>query len=304
MILGLLASIQAQDDAIYEEVNGIVVIEAESAKEYGNWLPDTSISNFTGDNYLLYEGMNWFNSPGRSLLRYKVHISKTGKYRFQWRSRIAKGNDNTEHNDSWLRIRNTAGFYAQKSDNRLYPKGSGMSPNPDGSGSNGWFKVYQNALSRWTWNTSTNDHNPYDIFMEFDTTGIYTIEISGRSNGHAIDRMVLYHSAVPTTIATDVNLPQSSVSSTTSVSNLTRPIRLWPNPATSYIEVILPPTLPTAKSVPWKIFDMQGHSVSQITSQSPGASNMQVPLDHLSAGTYYLILPTDISVYMGKFTKL
>ena len=284
-------SINAQNDIVFDEIDGIVVIEAESTSDLGNWLADTTINHYTGDRYLLYQGMNWFNSPGKSLLRYKIN-------------RIARGNDNTEHNDSWLRIRHTAGFYAEKSGNRLYPKGSGMAPNPDGSGSNGWFKTYQNALNRWTWNTSTNDHNPYAIYVEFDTAGIYTIEISGRSNGHAIDRMVLYHSDISTAVATNENLPQSPVSSTTSVAELTIPIKFWPNPAEDYIEISLPARATTTEAPNGQIVDLQGHIVANFYPEMLDGHFLKVSIKHLPPGIYYLMLPTDHALYLGKLTKI
>ena len=94
----------------FKEVEGLLVIEVESGQDQENWVRDTSIANFTGSAYLLYEGPDRFNKPNTSTLVYKINIGTTGKYRFQWRSGIAKGTSNTEHNSSWLRFKDAAKF--------------------------------------------------------------------------------------------------------------------------------------------------------------------------------------------------
>ena len=111
---------KGQDFPIFEEVKGLVVIEAESALEYRNWEPRTSIDGFTGENYLHYEGPNLYTTVGLSKLTFKISITTLGTYHFQWRSRIAQGTDNTEHNDSWMRIKGAAKFYAKKDNSIIY----------------------------------------------------------------------------------------------------------------------------------------------------------------------------------------
>lgn len=59
-------------------------------------------------------------------------------------------------------------------------------------GSNkGWFKIYTNTLA-WSWNAKTWDNNAHDIFLKIANPSTYTIEISARSSGHAIDRLAIY----------------------------------------------------------------------------------------------------------------
>ena len=64
-------------------------------------------------------------------------------------------------------------------------------PNPEGASGNGYFKVYTNTLG-WNWATQTSDFDPHKVYAVFNSAGVYTIEVSGRSQGHFIDRMVLY----------------------------------------------------------------------------------------------------------------
>lgn len=179
------------------EVNGIVVIEAEKDSLPTGWSPETEIDGFTGDSYIVWRGEDSFGNPGNGLLTYKVHIETPGTYRFNWRSRITIGEDVTEHNDNWLKLPDADDFFATKGTSSIvYPHGSGKTPTPEGSGSDGWFKSYMNTVGSWKWDANTSDNDAHQIHATFDTEGTYTILVAGRSNGHAIDRMVLFHQAV------------------------------------------------------------------------------------------------------------
>ncbi|NBC83474.1 MAG: T9SS type A sorting domain-containing protein [Bacteroidetes bacterium] len=147
------------------------------------------------------------------MLEYKIKINKPGSYRFNWHSKVGAGNESTEHNDSWLRIPDGSDFYAVKSNttDTLRPKGICSDNCPEGSGKDGWFKVYLSATTGWTWSTKTSDNNGYYIYADFDTAGIYTVQISGRSQNHFIDRFVLFHhETIGDDVATNLNNPESS----------------------------------------------------------------------------------------------
>ena len=200
----------------YQEQNGLVVIETESGSYPNGWrlMPNNEDANHpafsgaTGGQYLQYDGGNKLNNPGNDVIEYQVEIAKAGTYQFQWRSRIGFGSNSTEHNDSWLKI-NADDFYAQKGNSVVYPKGSGKQPTPEGAGGGGWFKVYLSGSTSWTWSTKTFDNNAHDIFATFNSPGVYTVQVSGRSDGHAIDRMVLHHIEDFNGSATDTGLPES-----------------------------------------------------------------------------------------------
>ena len=187
---------QAQcNGAQYEEQNGIVVIQAENLGISSSWRRESSKAGFTGSSYIIWRGTQYFGSPGNGLIQVKVKINSPGKYRFAWRNTIgilAGSNPSTEHNDTWLKIPDASAFYGEKSNgSRVYPGGTGLFPTAEGNTSGGWFKVYVNNLN-WTWDTYTSDFDGHFIFAEFNSPGVYTIQISARSSGHIIDRLVMY----------------------------------------------------------------------------------------------------------------
>ncbi|WP_067151772.1 DUF5060 domain-containing protein [Pseudotamlana agarivorans] len=174
----------------YEEVNGTVIIEAESIPLTSGWNVENATTGFTGSGYINWTGGENFNSQGKGLISTTIKINTPGTYLFQWRTKIGVGTSTTDNNDTWVRFNDASEFYAKQGSKVIYPQGSGQTPVVNGSGGNNWFKVYSNSRS-WNWQTSTNDNSPYAIYVDFDSSGVYTMEISGRSENHFIDRIVL-----------------------------------------------------------------------------------------------------------------
>ncbi|MFK7933305.1 MAG: T9SS type A sorting domain-containing protein [Saprospiraceae bacterium] len=298
----ILTDLIAQELPRFHEVGGIVVVEIESTtSNWDAWELQTNRAGFTGTGYLNYRGNDLFNDPGNFPMHYEIAINKTGKYRFQWRSLIAQGDSNTEHNDSWLRCRDASNFYAEKPGERVYPHGSGQSPNPEGSGSNGWFKVYQNNPDGWTWATRTSDRDPHEIYMEFDTAGVYTIEIAARSQGHAIDRFVLYHEDVNSSTALDTSRPESENSLSTNTRNIERlPLKIYPTMAQDAVNI----KLPTSTKLPLnlQIFATNGQLVANLNSSSI-SSTLNIPIQYLPNGLYHIYIQQSAVSYHAKFIK-
>ncbi|WP_378181230.1 Ig-like domain-containing protein [Aquimarina sp. SS2-1] len=178
-------------DVAYEEKNGLVIIEAENLSVPGNWKKKSAISGFTGSGYIEWTGPDHFNDPGNGVINTKIKINTAGRYEFLWRSKVGEGDSPTEANDTWLKFPDADEFYGQKGNERVYPKGSGQTPNPEGASGEGYLKVYSTGTTNWTWATKTSDNDPHDIFVEFDTPGVYTMLISGRSKHHILDRVTL-----------------------------------------------------------------------------------------------------------------
>ncbi|MCK8521876.1 hypothetical protein M0D21_09880 [Aquimarina sp. D1M17] len=190
--------------AVFIEKDGLLTVESENGNFSGSsWKLTQDIADSSGEGYLIWDGDDAFNKPGNGLLTYKIRIANPGTYRFIWRSYIGIGTNGTEHNDSWLRIPDAKHFYGKKGNgNIVYPNDTTLDPiaesagqqntSPNGSSKEGWFKIYMNKASTWHWQSSTSDNDAHDIFVVFDTPGDYTIEISGRSKGHAIDKFVLF----------------------------------------------------------------------------------------------------------------
>ncbi|HAS44461.1 MAG TPA: hypothetical protein DCS93_28545 [Microscillaceae bacterium] len=199
------------DEFIFEEKDGLLVIEAENATIPTDWVTANSVAEFTGTGYIQWEGANNFGKTGEGLINYKIRIATPGTYRFQWRSRINEGTNATESNDAWVKFPDAADFFGRKSDgsSTVYPKGSGKTPNPNGGGGDGWFKVYMNQAEQWSVQARTSDNDAHDLYVTFSTAGDYTLQVSGRSKGFAIDRIVLYLDSVNN--ATDATQSESNI---------------------------------------------------------------------------------------------
>jgi hypothetical protein len=300
----LVTSLPAQEIPIFIEEGGVVLFETDKATELGLWEEQTTVAGYTGENYLNYQGPNSYSEISPSILNYTVRITKTGTYRFQWRSRISQGTSNTDFNDSWLRLPGAAEFYAQKGASRLYPHGSGMTPNPEGAGRDGWFKVYQNVRNDWTWDAKTNDNDPYLIYVRYDTVGDYRVQVAGRSKHHAIDRVVLYHSDVSSANALRLSRPVSEYANPpVSVSDLTvERLRVSPNPVTTEVMVQLPSDI-VAGTYEVSIVGSDGREFSrQPYRLSPGGT-LQMPVAQLPAGHYVFHFSVPEKHYTGRFIR-
>lgn len=298
--------LSAQTTNIFEESEGLVIIDLEEAPDSTEWKTKNDLSGFNGSGYLEYEGTDYFNSPGNSIINLKVKIEKTGTYRFQWRSRIAVGESNTEHNDSWLKFGDASKFYGKKIINAdstafVYPKGSGLLPNPKGSSKDGWLKIYQNTQNAWTWQTSTNDENPFDIFVEFDTSGIYSLQISGRSAGHAIDRLSLYHESVASTVALDLSKDPSDIFDLVGLEKIKFvKVNFSPNPTSDFIYLENPHSL---GNTPYNISITDISGIELITLEENSITNLKIPVQSLVSGTYLVTLQNKERIYRGSFFK-
>lgn len=206
--------------ADYEDKNGLVVIEAENISYSGNWKKRITVPGYTGAAYIQWEGADQFQNPGTGVIDIKVRINSAGTYKFQWRNKVGKGADSKEHNDTWLKFPDADDFYGEKTGgHRVYPAGTGKTPTPEGASKNGWFKVYLNSTTNWTWKSKTSDFDPHEIYVKFNKAGIYTMQLSARSDFHLIDRIVLSKNGVDgeTTTASETPCDGSGNNTTTVV---------------------------------------------------------------------------------------
>ncbi|MCB0845348.1 MAG: hypothetical protein KDE26_18990, partial [Bacteroidetes bacterium] len=126
---------------VYCEVGEIVVVEMEAQPTVSDWQLQSDTADYSGTGYFVWEGTPKYGGGGAGLLSYSIKIANPGTYRFQWRTHIGNGTQNTEHNDAWLRISDADDFYGYRAstNSTVYPKGSGKTPNPEGAGGAGWF---------------------------------------------------------------------------------------------------------------------------------------------------------------------
>lgn len=177
---------------IFSEKDGFVKVEFENAVFPSEWKLETK-NSASGKGYGVWVGKQSLGKPGNGLIEFKLDIKTSGVYRFLWNTAVTIGNNGTEHNDSWLKFPDASDFFGEKNGSRIYPKDTGKTPNPKGSSADGWFKIYRggNDLD-FKWQAATSDNDSHQVYVEFKTPGTYTMQVSARSEGHAIDQFILF----------------------------------------------------------------------------------------------------------------
>ncbi len=165
------------------EQNGLVVMEAESVGRPHGWEANTfSTHPHTGPTSLRWSLPGQARKPGEGELTFTFRIETSGTYQLHLRSRLTDPKNRPETpdpdgNDTWLR----------------FESGADISGQPE-LGTGKWQKLA--ALGHpesWTWSTHADKgppHNPRPITRQF-AAGVHTLKLSGRSEGHIIDRLVL-----------------------------------------------------------------------------------------------------------------
>lgn len=192
----------ASDNPVFVEENGLVVMEAESLKLPSDWSEEKKIQGYMGDGYMVYTGKGFMRGPSEQILTCKVQITKTGTYEFAWHCRNGEGAEKGEkENDTWLKID------ADEFSKLIRGKSKHATQ---------FEKVHLSSLGEWNW----LGHNPRKqgpdapgvrAFAKFNNPGVYEILISGRSTGHTIDRLALWHSDVDCEYALATARPESQI---------------------------------------------------------------------------------------------
>lgn len=184
-------------NVVFNEKDGLVSVEFEEAEFSDDWIMKSDGNSFSGKGYMVWEGTQYLHEPGNGRATFKIKITNSGTYRFVWKSAVKKGDNGTDHNDTWLRFADASNFYAKNGSSIVYPKDSGKTPNPAGATKDGWFKIFRtgNDLD-FKWNALTYDNNGHEIFVAFDAPGIYLMEVSARSSGHGVDKFVLFNESL------------------------------------------------------------------------------------------------------------
>lgn len=194
----------------FNEENGLVILEAENLNVTSLWSIQNSVAGYTDYGYIVWLGSDNFGTPGIGTIEQQIKINTPGTYGFQWHCKVGHGTDPTESNDTWLRFPDATKFYATRSaGDSVYPHGICTNNCPEGAGKDGWFKVFSSGTVDWTWTDMTSDNQGYHIQVHFDTAGVYTMQFSGRSRNHMIDRIVLHHLDSCTIYPKNLNFPET-----------------------------------------------------------------------------------------------
>ncbi len=185
------------ENVVFNEANGLVAIEFEKGNFTEEWFLRTQEPGFTGQGYMVWEGTQRFSNPAFGRSTFKIRITNPGTYQFIWRSAVTIGDSGSEHNDTWLRFADAADFFGQKRESIVFPNDTGKTPNPNGSSRDGFFKIFRSGSDlSFKWQSKTSDNDGHDIFVVFDSPGVYTMDIAARSSGHAIDKFVLFDTSI------------------------------------------------------------------------------------------------------------
>ncbi|MCL4262660.1 MAG: hypothetical protein KJ069_05575 [Anaerolineae bacterium] len=146
----------------YVETDDAVVIEIESIPAVDQWQLQTGFPGYTGSGYYVWTGPDYLAQPGIAVLTYPISLTKSGTYRLNIRN--SHPLSPSDFNDVWVRL-----------DDRP------------------WIKGFSNVVDTWTYDFSFDYGGGILGPADFPNVqpGLHTLELSARSAGFRIDRLVL-----------------------------------------------------------------------------------------------------------------
>ena len=160
-------SSQKTEKDIFQELDGMVIFEAESIPLTKGWSLEKTVENYSGDGYITWIDSTTIEPNGQGLLSYKFLITKPGVYTLKMRN-YHSCEDFTECNDVFVRM-------------------------DDGN----WRKNFNHTLSHWDWNSQQDIHHVFSNSQFLLKEGVHQLQISGRSKDFSIDKIALYHKDTP-----------------------------------------------------------------------------------------------------------
>ncbi|MGC6431345.1 MAG: T9SS type A sorting domain-containing protein [Jejuia sp.] len=165
------------EDCEPEEVDGLLVFEAERFNLQGAWKIGNDATKASGGKYIYFDGANSYqNVNSAHNISYTFKINNPGTYTFKWSMRQPPEEQGTDlGNDAW--------FYFS---------------NDIGRGNNGlvltkFYKFFGRSGSDFTLiGAAEINHDSHGVSVVFPSAGQYTLNLSGRSHGFQLDRIVLF----------------------------------------------------------------------------------------------------------------
>jgi hypothetical protein len=172
---------QMRTAAKYVQDQESILIEVESQPVNGDWGYAADKSGHSGLGYLEWKTEGQGTKAGKGILKYSFEITQAGNYQFLLRGKIADPKNrmdtlDPDGNDIWVKFNGGTEVKNQKSIG------------------NDWNKVLIIGHPEgWTWNTNADGgkEHPITPVCRYFEKGTYSIELSGRSQGYAIDKIAL-----------------------------------------------------------------------------------------------------------------
>ncbi|WP_082795807.1 sugar-binding protein [Flammeovirga sp. SJP92] len=160
-----------------EEVNGLLIFEAERFPLVGHWKIGTDHEKASGGKYIYYGGPNSYQSvPNGQTISYTFKINNPGSYTVKWTMRQPEGERGGDlGNDAWIYFDDDIGRAKQEPLTHFE-------------------KFVGRSTDDFTLNGQLDLHNEGQPWMSvvFPEAGEYTVNLSGRSSHFQVDRIILY----------------------------------------------------------------------------------------------------------------
>jgi len=197
----------AAGQAEFSEQNGLVIMEAESTDSDLNlWVKETSVSGFTGGEYLEFTGNSPLNGPAVSPLSYTFSVSTSGLYHLHMRvareNVVINGETRTDvANDGFVRLDGDYGAGPN----------AGNSHGDDAPLANlkANTKFFGGNPNEFVWASGNRldlggETNKRVALYDLKAGETYTFVLHGRSQLFKVDRIVFRRSDVPASVAQDL----------------------------------------------------------------------------------------------------
>ncbi|WP_063769056.1 sugar-binding protein [Flammeovirga sp. OC4] len=160
-----------------EEVNGLLIFEAERFSLAGHWKVGTDTEKASGGKYIYYDGYNSYQKvPEGQTISYTFKINNPGGYTVKWTMRQPEGERGGDlGNDAWIYFDGDIGRAKQQPLTHFE-------------------KFVGRSTDDFTLNGQLDLHNEGQPWMSvvFPEAGEYTINLSGRSAHFQVDRIILF----------------------------------------------------------------------------------------------------------------
>lgn len=167
---------QTSTDCDPEEVDGLLVFEAERFSLNGAWKIGDDAEKASGGKYLYYDGPNSYqNVNSANNISYTFKINNPGTYSLKWTMRQpAEEAGGDLGNDAWIYFSDDIG--RANGTMTSFIKFVGRSDTDGNFTLNGAADI---------------SHTSYQVTVVFPSAGNYTMNMSGRSHGFQVDRIIL-----------------------------------------------------------------------------------------------------------------